>query len=113
MTFCSKQFSRNTVLAESWQSSSLQGANTKHSIARALQLAVVCALLLIGGNICAAQSTGSGTINGTVTDATGAVIEGAKVTAKLVATGISRSTKTNSAGLYVLPALRAGTYEIS
>ena len=77
-----------------------------------LSLAFVCLLLLIVGTVCAGQTTGTGTIDGTVTDSTGAVIAGAKVTATRVATDISRSTKTNSDGFYVLPALRAGTYEI-
>lgn len=60
-----------------------------------------------------AQTTGTGTINGTVTDSTGAVIPEAKVTATLTSTGIGRVTTTNSDGLYVFPAMRSGTYAIT
>jgi len=41
-----------------------------------------------------------GTILGTVTDAQGAVVSGAKVTVKNVATGLERSTETSADGSY-------------
>ena len=79
-------------------------------IAHLLSIGLVSVLPFVGNNVCAGQTTGTGTINGTVTDSTGAVIARAQVTATQVATGLSRSTRTNSTGFYVLPALRAGTY---
>ncbi len=57
-----------------------------------------------------AQSRGS--INGRVTDPAGAVVVGANVTATNSGTGISRTTVTNSDGLYNFPQLDAGTYNI-
>ncbi len=51
-------------------------------------------------------------LNGRVTDPKDAVVVGAQVTAVSVAQGISRSTQTNSSGLYVLPSLPAGVYEL-
>src|SRR5262249_32740377 len=56
-----------------------------------------------------AQTTAS--IKGTVTDATGAAIAGAKVTVK-GPLGIERSTVTNSGGDYEILALPPGTYSV-
>src|ERR1700683_1701084 len=58
-----------------------------------------------------AQATG--TIGGTVTDPTGAVIPGAKITAKRVETGVSQSTVTGGAGTYTIPNLVVGTYDVT
>ena len=57
-----------------------------------------------------AQSTA--TVRGTVTDATGAVIPGVTVTAQNQATGLARTTITNSSGNYELPALPIGSYRL-
>ena len=58
-----------------------------------------------------AQSTGA--IVGTVTDPSGAVIPGAKVTATRVDTGVSQSTVTGGTGNYTIPNLVVGTYNVS
>ncbi len=58
-----------------------------------------------------AQATG--TIVGTVTDPSGAVIPGAKVTATNVATAVSQSTVTTGAGTYTIPNLVVGTYNVA
>ncbi len=52
-------------------------------------------------------------INGRVTDAQGAVLPGATVTATNTGTGYNRSVIANEEGLYVLPLLPPGTYELS
>ena len=57
--------------------------------------------------------TVTGTLQGTVKDATGAVLPGADVTARNVETGQSRTTVTNQAGYYVQPFLPIGRYEVS
>ena len=57
-----------------------------------------------------AQSTGS--IEGTVTDATGAVLPNASVTVRQQSTGETHVLKTDSAGLYSLPGLAPGTYKV-
>ena len=59
-----------------------------------------------------AQSSGSGTLNGTISDASGAVIPNAEVTVRQTSTGLEGSTKTNATGFYSLPALRAGEYVV-
>ncbi|HKO19160.1 MAG TPA: carboxypeptidase regulatory-like domain-containing protein, partial [Acidobacteriaceae bacterium] len=56
---------------------------------------------------------GFGTIVGTVTDPSGAVIAGASVRVTDPATGITREEKTNDQGYYVLPSLRPATYNLS
>lgn len=63
--------------------------------------------------VAASAQTITGDITGTVTDATGAVIPGAKVTATNVATNIATATTSNSAGIYSLRFLAVGTYKVS
>ena len=60
----------------------------------------------------AAQTSGVGNINGTVTDASGAVVAGATVVVTDTDTGISRTVTTNGAGGYVANFLQPGHYEI-
>jgi outer membrane receptor protein involved in Fe transport len=57
-----------------------------------------------------AQSTA--TLQGTVTDPQGAVVPGAKVVARLVATGAERSAQTDSDGNYQIAALPPGVYHV-
>ena len=56
---------------------------------------------------------GEASINGTVTDATGAIIPGATVKVKNVETGAVRVLVTDNAGRYDAPALAVGKYEVS
>src|SRR5579872_31311 len=56
---------------------------------------------------------GLGSIVGTVTDPSGAVLSGAKVTAIETGTGISRTTTADSQGYYVVPALKPTQYSVS
>jgi hypothetical protein len=59
-----------------------------------------------------AQQAVTATLSGRVTDPSGAVIAGAKVTATQKATGVEREAVTNGEGIYVLPNLSAGKYEV-
>ena len=54
-----------------------------------------------------------GGVNGTVSDATGAVVPGATVTLVNQATGVETETVTNASGLYTFVNVRAGRYAIS
>ncbi len=65
--------------------------------------------LIVAANLANAQS--SGTIEGTVTDSTGAVIANATVSAQNTATGVDTTLTTNSAGLFVLQ-LPPGDYRV-
>lgn len=60
-----------------------------------------------------AQTTGAGTISGTVTDPRGAVIPGATVTIHNTGTGIDKVVPTNDVGLYSAPFVQPGSYEIT
>jgi hypothetical protein len=60
-----------------------------------------------------AAQTFRGTILGTVTDPSGAVVAGAKVSAKNVGTGLERTTETSADGSYALPELPIGTYTVT
>ena len=73
---------------------------------------LVCALIVLITDSLAKAQTGSGTIQGTVTDPTGAVVPGASVTATNIATGVQTPRSTTAAGLYVLSPLPPGRYNL-
>ncbi len=52
-------------------------------------------------------------ISGTVTDSSGAAVQGAKIELLSTATGLHRETTTNTTGIYHLPALQIGKYKIT
>ena len=60
----------------------------------------------------ARAQTASGTITGVVTDPGGAAVAGAAITAKNTATGDTRKTVTNGAGVFSIPALPPGPYSL-
>src|SRR5712692_116780 len=53
-----------------------------------------------------------GSLLGTVTDSSGAVVPGAKVAITEVNTGLGRSAETNQNGYYMFPNLEAGVYRV-
>ena len=77
-----------------------------------MKVRLVLGLLLLSATGLMAQ-TFRGTILGTVTDPSGAVISGAKVTARNAATGLQRSTQTSADGSYSVPELPIGSYTVS
>ncbi len=75
--------------------------------------AVMCVMLIsCAGGILLAQGE-RGTLDGTVTDPSGAVIPGARVAVLNVATGVETTAETTEAGVYRLPYLPPGTYRIT
>jgi hypothetical protein len=66
--------------------------------------------VLAGANVFAQQITGS--IRGTVSDPSGAVVDAATVTANQTETGLSRTAMTDRAGAYVLLELPVGHYQL-
>jgi hypothetical protein len=60
-----------------------------------------------------AVSAQTGSIRGTVTDQSGAVVAGADVTARNTGTGAVRNTTTSDSGAYSINDLQAGVYELS
>src|SRR6201998_841302 len=60
-----------------------------------------------------AQAQSTAVLNGTVTDPSGAAIASARVVVQNVATGVEWNAQTNGDGLYVLPSLPPGSYQIT
>ena len=72
---------------------------------------IVAAVLLSAG-LAFGQAVNANLL-GTVTDKTNAVIPGATVTITEVATGVTKTTKTNDSGNYDFEAIQPGTYRVS
>lgn len=81
----------------------------------ALGFALVLMVIAAGTLLAPASraQTFRGTVVGTVTDASGAAIPGAKVTVRNVATGLERDTLTSDDGSYAVPELPIGTYDVT
>ncbi len=59
------------------------------------------------------SQTVNATLLGTVTDASGAVVPGAKVTITETQTGVAHTAQTNESGNYIVPNLPPGLYSVS
>lgn len=73
---------------------------------------LVVILLAVASNWLAAQGRQSGEIRGTVTDRSQAVVPGVKVTITNIATGVSKTVMTDESGLYDVPYLQTGSYNV-
>ena len=69
-------------------------------------------VVLLSTAIAFAQGSGSCTVTGTVYDATGAVVPGAKVQLILQSTKTARATEANGTGFFSLVGIPAGTYDL-
>lgn len=78
---------------------------------RSSHLSALVAITLIGSAVGHAQ-TSYGNISGAVTDATGAVVPGAQVTAVQVNTGEKHTVMTTDKGAYNIDAVGTGPYDI-
>ena len=67
--------------------------------------------LIFFATVSFAQSTA--TLSGTVTDPSGAVVPGARVTVHALGTGVDRVVTSDSAGNYTVPSLQPGNYSVS
>ena len=76
------------------------------------QLLLLFVIAFFGAGVAVGQ-IGRGTILGTVTDATGAVVANATVEVTNVGTNLTQKTQTTSAGTYNVPYLSPGTYRVS
>lgn len=70
-------------------------------------------LAVMTGRPAAAQMAATGTIAGTVTDVTGAVVAGADVNIVAVQTGLSTHTRSTGAGQFTSAGLAAGYYDVT
>ncbi len=76
-----------------------------------LMLTTLVFATMLVGNVFA--QSGTSTINGSVTDQTGAAVPGATVTIVELSTNSSRSTTTNDNGNYSFPGIKPATYRLT
>jgi hypothetical protein len=72
--------------------------------------------VVLGMALCCSSAfaqSGAGSIQGTVTDSTGAVIPGASIHVVNQATAVATDTKSNGVGLYQVPDLFTGSYDVT
>src|SRR4051794_26516521 len=92
----------------------MQSALFEFGSSRWTSLLILCCslLLIVSGAVAQANITGS--ISGSVTDASGAVIPNAKVTVTNTDQNrVERVVKTDQSGVYSAPVIPAGIYSIS
>jgi uncharacterized protein YqkB len=80
---------------------------------RLFAFALVALLLALAAAAPAFAQSDHGTITGTVTDPTGAVVPNAKITATSLDTGEVREVTSGDEGSYTLPELRAGRWRVN
>ena len=95
----------------------MQTASTLRARASALhKLSVVlCCCGLLGAHLIlnAQNVVLTGSLSGQIADPSGAVIPGASVLVRSLATGVEKAATTNHAGLYQFPALMPGAYSVT
>jgi hypothetical protein len=80
---------------------------------RGLKIGLAMFLLLATNGKVFGQAGATGTILGTVTDSTGAVIPNVRVTVTNTATNVPFVTRTSSSGDYLAPSLISGSYSVT
>src|SRR5262245_43919103 len=81
-----------------------------YSRRRHWRLGLVIWMMLLVARLSYAQALG--TLIGRVVDQGGAVLPGVTITATHTSTGVTRTTVTNENGVYSLPGLAPGIYEV-
>ncbi|HXK00786.1 MAG TPA: carboxypeptidase regulatory-like domain-containing protein [Verrucomicrobiae bacterium] len=81
--------------------------------ARMLASALVLLVTFFSSGAMLSAQVITGTVVGTVRDASGAAVLGARVSAKNLATGVVQSTVSNSEGNYTITNVPPGTYDLS
>src|SRR5277367_6030191 len=87
----------------------LEGCKMNYFLKRLAGLAVIL-LFVCGVNF---AQVDTGTVGGTVTDSTGAVVAGATVTLRSLQTDVKRTVDSAANGAYTATGLSTGTYEIT
>jgi hypothetical protein len=79
------------------------------------QLARKCLVVLVAvaAAVPLAAQSGNGSVHGTVTDQTQAIIPGAKVTLLNTATGVAQTVKSTEVGAYYFGSVRQGSYTVT
>lgn len=84
-----------------------------HSLRRSFLSLALAALLAALSSLAFGQSAGSGTITGTLTDASGSVVPTANIVVHNTDTGIDHPIVTSAAGIYTAAFLQPGPYSIT
>jgi hypothetical protein len=92
------------------QCSQLSGAATGTKLHKVILLFILCLIVPISAAPLYGQAAGS--FFGNVLDKSGSSVAGADVTVVSQATGLTRASKTDSAGHYLVPLLPVGTYTV-
>src|SRR5208282_2864785 len=94
--------------------SSISGGCAMRVRYQVLSLVLALAVLGLGSLVPMwAQSTNTGTVVGTITDQSGAVVAGATVTLTDSSTGAARTTTTNASGRYIFVDVTPGIYGVA
>lgn len=78
-----------------------------------MKLFLVVAVVALTAHLAQGQATTLGSISGTVTDPSGAVVPGASVTVTNESTGIARKVTTSNQGFYLVGGLGGGEYSVT
>lgn len=85
-----------------------------HVLSRFRRVALFAAMAAMTLLLCRAHAQVLyGSLTGTVTDASGAVVPGAPVSAEDIQTGVSNTATTDSSGIYRFPSLAPGSYKVT
>jgi hypothetical protein len=87
----------------------LSGLSTKKLLLWAIPVLITAALPVSLHS----QAAGTASVQGTITDQTGAAVPGATVTLTQTATGLSRTSTSDNAGVYAMPNVAVGPYRLS
>jgi hypothetical protein len=82
----------------------------KYAIQRAFSLFCLLSILFLAPAVWAQYGS---SLQGTISDQSGAAVAGATVTATNQATGVSNSTQTNDSGFYRISGLPPGAYKVA
>jgi uncharacterized surface anchored protein len=104
------RFSTHTISRSDERPDTACRAGMSSRVVAALMLLAALLFLLAFPPACAQGITGS--MTGTVTDSSGAVIVGAMVTVREVDTNLTRTTKTSAAGTFTITQLPPGHYSV-
>ena len=87
--------------------------NTWSQKNKSLRVFLCISVLILSASSAALAQAGRGGVNGLVTDPTGAIVPGARVTVVNHATGVAQHTVTTAAGLYSYVSLTPGVYVVT
>lgn len=108
-----------TVIGKHFSGGSIQMKSIAKDLTHTLRkskASILAMVVTLGIVLCATNAlaqSGAGSIQGTVRDATGAVVPGASVHVVNQTTGVVTDTKSNNVGFYQVPELFTGAYDIT